>query len=156
MAEIVRYVLVLDDGEQDDFEYQTLDEAVREAKRIWEGTGKRYAVYRRTYTRGSSEVAWTPSGALVWPPPDDDPENPPISVTFIPCVTVSPEGDSFKAEWDWSDSAVNVVLDNGTVLDAGELRDGTLAKEFYDRACTWADSGGLGDPISAPAPAEAN
>ena len=62
MSEILRYVLVDKDDHEQDFEYQTLDEAIRD--------GAKYgmAVIEHTYVWDDSSLMWTPNGSDTWPP----------------------------------------------------------------------------------------
>ena len=58
--EINKYVKVNPDGSEEDFEYDTMDEAVDSS----DGT---QAVIERTYTFDDSELVWTPNGEDTWP-----------------------------------------------------------------------------------------
>ena len=64
MAEILRFVLVdLGDQEQD-YEYDTYQEAVTDARKYG------LAVVQRTYIYDDHELVWTPDGTDIWPPHD--------------------------------------------------------------------------------------
>ena len=63
MPEILKYVHVDEDGEQDVWEYDTLKEAISEAS---EGQ----AVLEREYVYEGSSLAWTPDRSKEWPPAD--------------------------------------------------------------------------------------
>lgn len=66
-----------------------------------------------------------------------DPDKVPREVTFTPYVTVINTVEGFVASFDWSDSAINVVLSGGDVVDAADLDE--EQRRFYDAACAWAD-----------------
>lgn len=61
MSEILRYVLVDESDNEQDYEYEKFDEAV-------EAAGSEMAVVQRTYTYDDSELVWTPNGKSTWPP----------------------------------------------------------------------------------------
>jgi phage I-like protein len=61
-SEVHRYVVVGRDDVEDDYEHETLEQAVRQA----ESTGG--AVLRVTYEYSDSELCWTPDGSDRWPP----------------------------------------------------------------------------------------
>lgn len=63
MSEIRRYVIVDAENSEDDYEYNSPNEAIeRAAKRGLT------AVIARIYTFDDSELVWTSTGDSVWPP----------------------------------------------------------------------------------------
>ena len=58
---ISRYVLIDENNQEGDCEYESYDEAVA-------GAGSDHAVIERTYEYSDSELVWTPNGADTWPP----------------------------------------------------------------------------------------
>lgn len=60
MAEILRYVLVDREGIEEDYEYDSYQEAVDDC-------GKDCAVIERTYVYDDSKVVYTPDGSREWP-----------------------------------------------------------------------------------------
>jgi hypothetical protein len=74
MSEITRYVLIDDEGRENNggYEWESLDEATDEAVRLgrspFSGSKHGYAVEERVYTFDDSSLVWTPNGADTWPP----------------------------------------------------------------------------------------
>lgn len=66
-AEITKYVLVDADDAEGDWEYDTKDEAIAQARITNE-----YAVIEQTYVYDDSTLVWTPDGSDVWPPEKND------------------------------------------------------------------------------------
>lgn len=66
MSEIRRYVLVGADNVEDDYEYESYQEAYESARR------RNMAVIARVYVYDDSELVWTPDGSDTWPPGEDD------------------------------------------------------------------------------------
>ena len=64
MAQIERYVLVDEDGNEDSDEYEDFEEARREAARASTPS----AVIRRIYVYDDSEAAAVPYASEMWPP----------------------------------------------------------------------------------------
>lgn len=62
--EIIRYVLVGLDDEEQDHEYDSRQDAIRAA-------GRDHAVVARTYVYDDHELVWTPDGTGVWPPKEE-------------------------------------------------------------------------------------
>lgn len=62
MSEIRRYVLVDEDDNEQDHEYDRYEDAEREA------TMQGFAIVARTYEYADSELVWTPDGSDTWPP----------------------------------------------------------------------------------------
>lgn len=60
-ATISRYVLVDRNDVEGEYEYESYDEAVRDA-------GTTHAVIEREYEYSDSSLAWTPNGRNTWPP----------------------------------------------------------------------------------------
>lgn len=63
MAEISRYVLVNEDDVEDDYEFDSYQEALREAQRRGN-----VAIVERTYVYDDTSLVWTPDGSETWPP----------------------------------------------------------------------------------------
>ena len=61
MSEILRFVLVDRDDNEDLYEYEAGREAI-------ENAGADHAVIMRTYEYSDSELVWTPDGSDMWPP----------------------------------------------------------------------------------------
>ena len=59
---ISRYVLVNRDNQEQDYEYESYDDAIAEAQ------DQDCAVIERTYSYDDSELVWTPDGSNHWPP----------------------------------------------------------------------------------------
>lgn len=68
MSRIDRYVLVDENDQSEDFEYDTLDEARAAASKRDEPM----AVMARIYLYDDSELVWTSTGDTVWPPQPED------------------------------------------------------------------------------------
>jgi hypothetical protein len=73
MSEITRYVLIDDEGrENNGYEYdlfaEARDEAIRLGASPYSGSARGYAVEERVYTFDDSSLVWTPNGADTWPP----------------------------------------------------------------------------------------
>lgn len=64
---IHKYVLVDENDQEGDSEFDTLAECVEEAKRR-----RLHAVIKRTYSYDDSTLVWTPPGIEGWPPPKGD------------------------------------------------------------------------------------
>lgn len=62
MSEIRRYVVVDRDDNEEDFEYESFEDAKSSASR----SGG--AVICRTYVYDDHELVWTPDGSSSWPP----------------------------------------------------------------------------------------
>lgn len=62
MATINRYVLVDLHDQEGDYEYESFNEAVNDARRLG------YAVIEREYEYTDSMLVWTPNGRDMWPP----------------------------------------------------------------------------------------
>lgn len=61
MPSISRYVLVDRNDQEQDYEYESYDEAVTAA-------GDTHAVIEREYEYSDSQLVWTPNGRDSWPP----------------------------------------------------------------------------------------
>lgn len=61
MAVINRYVLVDRNDFEQDYEYDSFDEAVAAA-------GTTHAVIEREYEYSDASLVWTPNGRSTWPP----------------------------------------------------------------------------------------
>jgi hypothetical protein len=59
--EILKFVLVDRNDQEEDYEYTDRDEAIKAA-------GTDHAVIMRTYVYDDSELIWTPNGKDTWPP----------------------------------------------------------------------------------------
>lgn len=59
--EIIRYVLVGLDDEEQDHEFPSMREAI-------EAAGNDHAIVARTYVYDDHELVWTPDGTGTWPP----------------------------------------------------------------------------------------
>lgn len=59
--EILRFVLVDSDNNEDNYEYTDREQAERDAAK------ESKAVIMRTYVYDDSELVWTPNGNDVWP-----------------------------------------------------------------------------------------
>lgn len=64
MSEILRYVVVDSCGNEEDWERETLQDAIEA------GSGD-FAVIERVYTYDDSSLVWTSDGSNTWPPDDD-------------------------------------------------------------------------------------
>lgn len=64
MSEVNKYVIADSEGNEEDWEYDTLNEAIEAAKR---NVGE-CAVIERTYIYDDSDLAWTSTGDTEWPP----------------------------------------------------------------------------------------
>lgn len=64
MTEIRKYVVVDADDQESDTEYDSLQDAIRDATLA----GLSRAVIARIYTYEDSELVWTSTGGDVWPP----------------------------------------------------------------------------------------
>lgn len=62
MSEIRRYVLVDEDDNEQDYEYDSYRAALDAAREYG------CAIVARTYEYADSELVWTPDGGDTWPP----------------------------------------------------------------------------------------
>ena len=62
MAQILTYVLVDEDGREDEYEYDSLHEAKMAVQ-----PGTPTAIIERVYEYDDSSLVWTPNGEDTWP-----------------------------------------------------------------------------------------